>query len=406
MKILFICHRYPFPPNRGGKIRPFNVIRHLSRNHEVTVASMARSKAEAEAGLPLADYCSRTIMAVVDKRVQMARTVLYGLSAAPASMGYFYSRGLKQRIQTALDTVAYDLIFVHCSSVAPYVASVKGAPKLLDFGDMDSQKWLDIAQYRGVPMKWVFEAEGRKLMIREKRLARSFDFCTVTTRAELDTLSGYDCGVPVDYFPNGVDFDYFTPGDEEYDPNMISFVGRMDYYPNQQAMVEFCSKTLPTLRQRLPEVRLSIIGAAPSAAILALGNLPGVTVTGTVPDVRPMVRRSALTIAPLQIARGTQNKMLEAMAMGVPVVSSRTALRGVDATDGEHLLAADTPQEYVDAIESVLRSPQRRAQLSRACRERMRERHSWANSMQRLDGLLERCVRQTGAGREPCKVTA
>ena len=308
-------------------------------------------------------------------------------------MGYFYSPTLKRRIADLLRTVSYDLIFVHCSSVAPYVANVRGIPKLLDFGDMDSQKWLDIARHRPYPMKLVYWLEGQKLMAWEKRLAKAFDFCSVTTRGELDTLRNFNSENPSDFFPNGVDFDYFTPGDG-YDPNSISFMGRMDYYPNQQAMIEFCREVLPVLRERVPEIKLSIIGAEPSAEIRALGNLPAVTVTGTVPDIRPLVRRCALTVAPLNIARGTQNKMLESMAMGVPVICSPIALRGVDAEDGKHLLSASSPRDYADAVVSVLSNPARRAELSAACRERMIARHNWNGSLRRMEGLIDQCLRQ------------
>jgi polysaccharide biosynthesis protein PslH len=393
MKILFICHRFPYPPNRGGKIRPFNIIRHLSEKHDVVVASMARSPEEAAAGEPLIRHCSRTVMAQVNNRIQLLRTAAYLPSPTPSSMGYFSSPYLKKRIASLLKTVKFDLIFVHCSSVAPYVSRVKGIPKIVDFGDMDSQKWLDVARYRPFPLKLGYWIEGQKLMAWEKRLAGAFDFCTATTRAELETLAQFSPHSNIDYFPNGVDCDFFSPGDGAYDPDTISFIGRMDYYPNQRAMLDFCRSTLPLLRARMPSVKLVIIGAEPSSEIRALGKLPSVTVTGTVPDVRPLARRSAVTVAPLGIARGTQNKMLEAMAMGVPVVCSDEALRGVDAVHGEHLLAARAPQEYADAIVEIISNPARRAALAKAGRQRMQERHTWSHSMRRLDGIVERCLR-------------
>jgi len=152
--------------------------------------------------------------------------------------------------------------------------------------------------------------------------------CTATTRAEWETLEGYRTGVATDWFPNGVDSTYFTPLAGPYDANTICFVGRMDYYPNQQCMFDFCANVLPLVRARRPEAKLLIVGAEPSRAVKRLGNLPGVTVTGSVADVRPYLGRSALMLAPLNIARGTQNKILEAMASGVPVVASRVAAEG------------------------------------------------------------------------------
>jgi hypothetical protein len=171
----------------------------------------------------------------------------------------------------------------------------------------------------------------------------------------------------------------------------------MDYYPNQESMFDFCQRTLPRLQSRRPSLKLLIVGADPTPAVLRLADLPGVTVTGSVPDVRPYLRRSALMIAPLNIARGTQNKILEAMAMGVPVVTSRIAAAGVDATDGQHFLAASTPEEYVDAIMRVIDDPQLRQRLSIAGRERMLTHHDWARSMSRLDKIVERCLSRHGS---------
>jgi sugar transferase (PEP-CTERM/EpsH1 system associated) len=222
----------------------------------------------------------------------------------------------------------FDLILVHCSSVAQYVAGVRGIPKILDFGDMDSQKWLEYARYRPFPLAAGYWLEGKKLEREERRLARLFDLCTATTRAEWETLEGYRTGVATDWFPNGVDSTYFTPTAEPYDANTICFVGRMDYYPNQQCMFDFCANVLPLIRARRPETKLLIVGADPSLAVKKLGDLPGITVTGSVDDVRPYLWRSALMVAPLMIARGTQNKVLEAMAAGVPVVEPRGGGRG------------------------------------------------------------------------------
>src|SRR5207248_2686226 len=169
------------------------------------------------------------------------------------------------------------------------------------------------------------------------------DMCTATTRAEWETLEGYRTGVSTDWFPNGVDSDYFAPSPERYDADTIAFVGRMDYYPNQECMFDFCANTLPRLRAKRPTLKLLIVGADPPSAVRDLQNLAGVTVTGSVPDVRPYLRRSALMVAPLNIARGTQNKILEAMAMGVPVVTSSVAAGGVDAQPPEHIVVADEP---------------------------------------------------------------
>ena len=392
MKILYVCHRFPFPPKRGGKIRPFNMIRHLSQNHQVTVASLARSDDEAREGEGIAPHCAGFEMARVSNPVQVARMVARLPTTVPSSMGFFYSPTLARRIRELLRSTRFDLIFVHCSSVAQYVADVQGVPKILDFGDMDSQKWLEYAQSKPFPLSLGYWLEGSKMLREEKRLAARFDLCTATTRAEWETLRSYGVAVPSDWFPNGVDADFFAPDGTAYDPDTISFIGRMDYYPNQQCMADFCANTLPLLRAERPNIKLTIVGADPSPAMRKLGELPGVTVTGSVPDVRPHVRASAAMVAPLTIARGTQNKVLEAMAMGVPVVTSTVAAGGVDARSEEHFLVADTPADCARAILRILDNPAERSRLAIAGRERMLSNHAWPHSMRRLDGIVERCL--------------
>jgi hypothetical protein len=268
---------------------------------------------------------------------------------------------------------------------------VTDVPKILDFGDMDSQKWLDYALLKPFPLSLGYKLEGLKMLAAEKRLAKKFDLCTATTRAEWQTLEDYGTGARTDWFPNGVDAGFFSPDGSAHEPETISFIGRMDYYPNIECMQRFCADVWPQLRAKRPAMQLLIVGADPVPAVRELGQLPGVTVTGSVPDVRPFVRRSAVNIAPLKIARGTQNKILEAMAMGVPVVTTRLAAGGVDAEAGEHLLVADTPAEMVEAVLRIVDNPAERERLARAGRERMLSHHAWPRSMQRLDAIIERC---------------
>jgi sugar transferase (PEP-CTERM/EpsH1 system associated) len=394
MNILYLCHRFPFPPKRGGKIRPFNMIRHLTDSgHSVTVCSLARSDAEAAEGQGIAAHCAASYMGHVQGAVQVLRMAVRLPLQTPSSMGFFYSPELKAHVQKLLAGQSWDLIFVHCSSVAQYVEHVTHIPKILDFGDMDSQKWLEYANYKPFPLSLGYRFEGYKMLAAEKRLARKFDLCTATTRAEWETLNGYATGADTDWFPNGVDADFFSPGTEDYDADTISFIGRMDYYPNQECMSRFCEQVWPLIKARRATMKLLIVGADPSPAMRQLGELSGVTVTGSVPDVRPFIRKSALMVAPLRIARGTQNKILEAMAMGVPVVTSPIAAGGVDALAEDHFLVSDTPQDYVSAIFRLIEDPVERERLSHSGRERMLSHHAWPRSMVRLDSIVARGIK-------------
>jgi sugar transferase (PEP-CTERM/EpsH1 system associated) len=380
MKILYICHRFPFPPNRGGKIRPFQMIKHLSQRHEVHVCSLARSPAEAAAGQGLREHCAHTECAIVTEPLQTLRMIARLPTPNPSSMGYFYSRDLRNRIGALHKRNLYDLILVHCSSMAQYAAEIRDTAKVLDFGDMDSQKWLEYSNYKPFPLSAGYWWEGKKLEIEERRLAYQFDVCTATTRAELATLNELAPGITSDWFPNGVDHQFFSPDGNDYDPNVISFIGRMDYYPNQECMLRFCKEVLPLIQKQRPSAQLFIVGADPIPTIRKLGELPNIVVTGSVP------------VAPLAIARGTQNKILEAMAMGVPVVTSSVAANGVDVVLNEHLLVADDAPSCVKAVVKLMEAREERGRLSDAGRGRVMSHHHWANSMRRMEAILERAL--------------
>jgi sugar transferase (PEP-CTERM/EpsH1 system associated) len=369
------------------------MIRHLSaQGHDVTVCSLVRSQTEADEGRGIAPHASGQAVGRVSEPIQWARMITRLPLSTPSSMGYFYSADLARQVRQLLATQNWDLIFVHCSSMAQYVEHVTDVPKILDFGDMDSQKWLEYSHHKPFPLSLGYWYEGQKMLAAEKRLARRFDLCSTTTRAEWETLNGYRTGAATDWFPNGVDAQFFSPGDLPYDADTVSFIGRMDYYPNQECMARFCAQTWPLLKARRPALKLLVVGADPTPEMHALARLPGVTVTGSVPDVRPYVRSSALMVAPLAIARGTQNKILEAMAMAVPVVTSSIAAGGVDATANDHLLVADTPQDTVDAILRIIDDPAERSRLAEAGRARMLSHHAWAGSMKRLDVIIAGCT--------------
>jgi polysaccharide biosynthesis protein PslH len=394
VKILFVCHRFPYPPARGGKIRPFNIIRHLANHADVTVASLWRSAEERQAGEGLARYCQRIVAEPIGQWAANLRMVARLPTFAPSSFGNFHSPALAARIRGELATGGYDLVFVHCSSVAPYVVHHRGCPMVLDFGDMDSEKWAMYSAERQFPLSLGYGLEAIKLRRVERELARRFDLSTCTTAAEHDTLVALGSARRTGWFPNGVDTEYFAPAPAETDPDLICFAGRMDYFPNQQAVQRFCDNAFDRIRAARPATRLVIVGAEPPPAIVALGQRPGIRVTGTVPDVRPEVRRAAVSVAPLDVARGTQNKILESMAMGVPVVCTPLAARGVDAVPGEHLLTADSPANMAVAVLSLLDDPARRLAYATRARERVLSHHSWAGSMRRLDGLLGACTRR------------
>jgi sugar transferase (PEP-CTERM/EpsH1 system associated) len=368
------------------------MIKHLAREHTVVVAAPTRSMEEVDAGRELVQHCHGILTDRISPAAATARMLSKLPTRTPSSMGYFHAPGLAAQVREAMAKKQFDAIVVHCSSAAQYVEDEIGIPKLLDFADMDSQKWLAYARFHGWPKSLGYWLEGWKLQAAETALAAKFDCCTCITDAELRTLDSYGVECASGWFPNGVDLEYFSPGKEGYDPNTIVFVGRMDYFPNQAAMFAFCRDVLPRIREHHPLVNLTIVGAEPSREVRDLSRISGVRVTGTVPDVRPFVRAAAVSLAPLTIARGTQNKILESWAMGVPVIASSPAAAGVDAKPGEHIVVADDARDLAGAVLNLLTNRDDRQRLAKAGRTRVEQRYTWEQSMARFDSLFDSAI--------------
>jgi hypothetical protein len=390
VKILFLCHRLPYPPKRGGKIRPFNMIRHLARNHEVTVATLARTAGELAEGRELAQHCHELHVERVSPAAGWSRFVLYGLTSYPATFGYFYSPALDRTVKRLLARGGFDTVLVHCSSMGPYVADHRGCRKILDFGDADSEKWLDYSCTAPFPASLAFRLEGFKVRRLERWLGSRFDACSVNVPRERDVLSAY-ISTPIHVIQNGVDLEYFNPRrppGEAYAAHRLIFTGNMSYKPNVDAVQYLVADILPLVRRRRPEVELHIVGMDPTPAVRRLADGSRVVVTGRVDDVRPYFDAAAVAVVPLRIARGLQNKVLEAMAMRVPVVTSPAAFQGISAVADRDLLVAGEPVAFSRAVLSLLEAPatrERYAAAGRACVER---HHNWDQSLQRLEELV------------------
>ena len=392
LKILYVTHRFPYPPNDGARVRAFHAIRHLARRNAVSVAAPLRT-GEAERVSALEALGVRVVAAPIGGAAGLLRTCLSAGLGRSASRGYFDQPALRRQLRALAAAEGFDLAIVHCSAVAPYVCDLPIPVKVLDYVDVDSAKWLDYRPFANLPKKLLYGLEGRSLGRLERAMARRFDLCLSTTAFEdatLQALAATAPGRPVAsaVVRNGVDLDFFHPAGAPYDPDRICFLGRMDYFPNEQAMVRFCDQVWPRLRALRPRLQLTIVGADPGPGVRALARLPGVEVTGRVQDVRPYVWRCAATVAPLLIARGTQNKILESMSMGVPVVASDLAARGVQAVPGEHLLSAGTPDATAEAVLSLLRDPARRARFATAGRALIERDYSWARTLADLDAAI------------------
>jgi sugar transferase (PEP-CTERM/EpsH1 system associated) len=389
VNVLFLCHRLPFPPKRGGKIRPFNMIRHLSREHRVTVATVARTREEIREGEGLREHCHALHVGLVTGPKGWARFALSAPTMYPSTFAYFYSPSLWRTVQGLLARERFDAIMVHCSSMGPYVAEHTGCRKVMDFGDADSEKWLEYARRTRSPLALGFRWEGYRVRRWERELGRRFDACSVISAHERDVLGAY-VNRPIEVIPNGVDLAYFRPepGAADYHPRRIVFTGNMSYAPNVDAVRHLAGEVLPRLRRRVPDVELFIVGMDPSPAVRRLADGGRVVVTGRVDDVRPFLSSAAVAVAPLRVARGLQNKVLEAMAMRVPVVASPAAARGIDAVPDRDLLVAGEPEGFARAVGDLLLDPARRERYAEAGRACVAANHDWDRLLARLGDLI------------------
>jgi sugar transferase (PEP-CTERM/EpsH1 system associated) len=392
MKILFLAHRIPYPPNKGEKIRAFQELKFLGGRHTVDLLCFADSDAEANYQEALKSFC-RHIYVETRSRASIAKgAARCFLRGEPLSCGFFFSSKFRAKVQHALATTTYDAIFVFCSSMAQYLPRPVPVPVVMDFVDIDSAKWAQYARRSRPPLSWLFAREARELARYEREWARASSSTVVTTRKEASLLSGEGIS-GVEVVGNGVDI---PPARIEALPEEIRalqpyalFVGTMDYLPNVDAVEYFAKDILPLIRENHPELKFVVVGRNPARRVRKLTGVPGVVVTGTVPAVEPYLAGSTVVVAPFRIAQGIQNKLLEALAAGKPIVSTSGPAAAIGASHGEMLLVADTPQEFASAVVALLEDPKLYCRFTKGV-DFVRRNFSWHEHLNHLEHLLLR----------------
>jgi polysaccharide biosynthesis protein PslH len=388
MRIFFVCRRVPFPPDRGDKIATFNQIRHLAQRHEVHVFCLADG-AEDLGNIPgLQDYAKSVTAFPLGALTIKLRALKALLLGEPMTVAAFNEARLHAAIQRKFDEVQPDLIIVYSCNVAQFAEIFTHVPRIMQFGDLDSLKWRQYAERSGTLLSWIYRAEESRFLAYEQRIARSFARALVHTETERRDFQRLIPGVPVTLVGNGVDLDYFRSAGAAKQPGSIVFTGVMDYRPNVDAVVWFSDQVLPVIQADIPEASFVICGNRPVRAVRSLAKRRGITVTGRVPDTRPYLDRAEVFVAPLRMARGVQNKVLEALAMGLPCVASLAAWRGTVVPEGEGILAADNPQEFAAHVVRLLRDDELRAEMARRARSVAEVNYQWEAQMARLDQVI------------------
>lgn len=394
-RLLFLAHRIPYPPDKGEKIRAFHILRHLSARAEVEVGCLVDDPADEAHIATLRGQVAHLEAAVVTGRgAAAARALMHLRPGRPLSHGWFREAGLSRWVGNGLASGRWAKVFVFASAMAPYVMAAprhpRGQVRVIDMVDVDSEKFAAYAARRRGPMGLVYGREARTLLALEREAAQKFDRTLFVSRAEAARFAELapEAGPRVGFLENGVDFARFDPAAAHQNPfpdpqPRIVFTGAMGYAPNIEAVIWFADAVLPRLAGRAGFV---IVGQNPSPAVRALAGRPGITVTGTVPDVRPYLAHAAVAVAPLLLARGIQNKVLEAMAMARPVVATPEAFEGISATPGRDLLVAAGAEAFAAAVLAVLEGGH--SGMGQAARAAVLAGHDWAATLAPLDAML------------------
>jgi polysaccharide biosynthesis protein PslH len=369
LNVLFLTHRLPYAPNRGDRVRAYFLLQELRRHAHVTVVSLVHDDEEASHVCDLAGIASAVYVARVPRLRNLARSFLALPTARPTTHSMLDAPGLRSAIRDAVAAAPPDVVFAYCSGVAPYAMQppLANCPWLLDMVDVDSEKWAQMAAIAAPPLSWIYRREARTLRAFEAVAATRAVATLITTPNEATALRAIAPNGRIRVVQNGVDLASLTPPAPPSSSSDVVFCGVMNYAPNVQAALWLAREIWPLVRQRRPDATLTIVGSQPTRAVRDLADpAQGITVTGAVPDVRPYLWRAAVAAAPIRTARGIQNKVLEAVAAGLPTVVTPNILASLPDTIAGACLAGDTPETLAAAIADLLaRSPDERRIMAR-----------------------------------------
>ena len=390
-RVLYLTHRVPFPPDKGDRIRNYHVLRQLAARAEVWLVALADEPVPPETLAALHKHCARVGVVPVSPRLRKLRAGLSALAGRSLTEGAFHEPAVDAVVAGFLREAHFDAALVSASGLAPYLrrGGLRQLPGFVDLVDVDSQKWLDFADAVTGPKRWLYRFEAGRLRKLECELPGWAAAVSIVSPAEARLYESFAGAGTATVATNGVDLDYFAPvpADAPTVP-ACAFVGALDYLPNVDAAVSFAREVWPAVRAKVPAAEFHVIGRKPTPEVVRLGELPGVVVVGQVPDVRPYVARAAVTVVPMRLSRGLQNKVLEAMAMGKPVVAAPPALAALAAVPGRDLVCANTPGEWAAAVAGLLGDPARRRELGANARRFVEDRHHWDRCLRPLLDLV------------------
>lgn len=395
-RILFLAHRIPYPPNKGDKIRSWHFFKHLAENHEVHVSFFIDDPLDLQFVDHIDGMCASVTWAFASplkQKIASLRGLLNGKSLT--EMAYPSKSFRKSVSQKLVDGI--DLIFLYSAATATFLPNTIQQPIITDLVDVDSAKWEAYAHSAKFPVNMIYAREGRCLGAFEAALAKRSEASILVSGDEAklfeSRLSRMGMQTAVCGIENGVNIDVFDPAkySTEKQPRepVLLFTGAMDYAPNIEAVIWFADHVFPSLRQEFPDLLFRIAGRPVASQVQALDQIDGIEVVGPVDDMAQEIAAASVIVAPLQTARGIQNKVLEGMAMAKPVVCTSAANEGINAPSGKCVLQADLPVDFARAVKDLLLSPATRKEIGRNARTFVTENFSWMSAFEKLDNLID-----------------
>ncbi|OGR12271.1 MAG: hypothetical protein A2097_00800 [Desulfobacula sp. GWF2_41_7] len=392
-KILYLCHRIPYPPNKGDKIRSFNEIKFLSRTGTLDLITLADNMEDMKYAVDLEKYCRQVMVFPLNKKLATLKGALSLMRGQSISQGYFYKKEFQKAVDKLTDSHKYDALICFSSPMAEYVFKAKkkmedlAGTLIMDFCDLDSDKWNQYADQKTFPLNLFYRTEARRLLSFEKKINRLFGRSVFISKKEADLFKAYNPEAKnIDIIPNGVDHAYFDPEkiiiSKKAPFLVISFFGAMDYYANVDGALWFAGKILPLIKKKVPEVLFYIVGSHPDRRLKALTTDPGIKVTGFVEDIRDYYASTRVCVIPLRIARGVQNKVLEAMSMAKAIVTTSPAVQGIEVYDDALLKIEDDPDRFAAQVIQLLQDEPLGTKMGRDARHHIIENFNWDHNME------------------------
>ena len=402
MRILFLAHRTPYPPNKGDKIRAFNLLSHLAKSHDVTLLYWVDDPEDLNHTPFLRSLCrGRVIPVRLNRTLAMGRALRSLLQGGSFTEGFYSAKPFQRELDNVLHGAPFDAVFVYSSAVASYAKNIDARTKIVDFVDVDSVKWRQLAEVSRFPLSLLYSLEHSRLAKFEISVSRWATRSLFVSHAEAELFKKTGGEGSIDFLSNGTDLElrrlpleqipYHLAGADRGSPaegEKLIFVGTMDYSPNIDAVRHFAQDIFPLIRKKFSRSVFEVVGRRPAKSVRRSSQIDGVRVVGEVDDVRAYLVRADVSVAPMRIARGVQNKVLEAMAVGVPVVATPPAIEGIEVRDGEEVLIGTTADEFANQVIRVLSDAELRKAVTKKAWNKMNQCYNWELVGAKLDRLL------------------